>query len=257
METLIGLQTLKKELETLPAKDQVLHIDLAGRNPDDAMTAVAYDKGAWFLATCERIVGRERLDAVLTDWFDSHAFQSVTTADLEAFLAQELVRGDAELEKRLQVNAWLHSPAIPDNALEPSTPLFAAVDASAHMGAFPPESETKGWVTQQWLRYLNALPATLDAARMKALDDRFQFTATGNCEIACVWLQLAIRHGYSAADARLEQFLLEVGRRKLVKPLYEELVKTEAGKQRARAIYAKARPGYHAVTTRTLDAIVI
>src|SRR5262249_49016014 len=45
-------------------------------------------------------------------------------------------------------------------------------------------------------------------------------------------------------------------RRKYLKPLYAELAKTPAGLERARAIYARARPRYHAVATNTPDGIV-
>jgi hypothetical protein len=47
-----------------------------------------------------------------------------------------------------------------------------------------------------------------------------------------------------------------VGRRKYLKPLYEELVKTPDGKTRAQAIYRKARPGYHPIAVSTVDGIV-
>ena len=48
----------------------------------------------------------------------------------------------------------------------------------------------------------------------------------------------------------------EPGRRKFLKPLYTELAKTEGGKQRARAIYAQARPRYHAVSSEAIDKIL-
>jgi hypothetical protein len=67
---------------------------------------------------------------------------------------------------------------------------------------------------------------------------------------------MALRGGYGASDARLEQFLVSIGRRKFIKPLYEELVKTDAGRERARAIYRKARPGYHPISVETVDRIV-
>jgi leukotriene-A4 hydrolase len=91
---------------------------------------------------------------------------------------------------------------------------------------------------------------------MAEVDQAFRFTRTGNSEILQAWLLMAIRNSYRAADQRLEEFLTSVGRRKFVKPLYEELVKTPAGKERARAIYAKARPGYHPITSATVDAIL-
>ena len=63
-------------------------------------------------------------------------------------------------------------------------------------------------------------------------------------------------HGFEPVYGRLEEFLLSVGRRKFLKPLYEALVKTEAGKERALAIYRRARPRYHAISRRTLDGIL-
>jgi leukotriene-A4 hydrolase len=54
----------------------------------------------------------------------------------------------------------------------------------------------------------------------------------------------------------LERFLTSQGRRKFLKPLYEELVKTAWGKAEAKRIYRLARPGYHSVSTTTLDPIV-
>jgi hypothetical protein len=47
-----------------------------------------------------------------------------------------------------------------------------------------------------------------------------------------------------------------VGRRKFVKPLFEALVKEPGGRERAKNIYAKARPGYHPITQATVDAIL-
>ena len=72
--------------------------------------------------------------------------------------------------------------------------------------------------------------------------------------------QMRRRHGAlidcALMDARLEEFLMTVGRRKYLEPLYKELARTEAGKQRAQAIYARARPRYHAVTTGSIDEIL-
>ena len=72
------VQELVADPKALPA-DTRLHIDLAGRDPDDGMTSVPYDKGANFLRLLENHFGRARFDAFLRGWFDSHRFQSVTT----------------------------------------------------------------------------------------------------------------------------------------------------------------------------------
>ena len=50
--------------------------------------------------------------------------------------------------------------------------------------------------------------------------------------------------------------LCSVGRRKFLKPIYTELMKTQDGASRARAIYEKARPGYHPIAQATIDTLV-
>ena len=67
---------------------------------------------------------------------------------------------------------------------------------------------------------------------------------------------MAVERNYEPAAAKVEQFLCSVGRRKFLKPIYTELMKTPEGQARARSIYAKARPGYHPIAQATIDGIV-
>ena len=46
------------------------------------------------------------------------------------------------------------------------------------------------------------------------------------------------------------------GRRKLLKPLYTELVKSPEGKARAKAIYEKGEPLYHTMVRNTVTEIL-
>ncbi len=115
---------------------------------------------------------------------------------------------------------------------------------------------TKGWVTQQWLRFLVSLPERATMAQIADLDRAFAFSKSGNSEILFAWLRIAIRHRYEPAMPALEQFLTSQGRRKFLRPLYDDLMKTSWGPAVARRIYQKARPTYHAVSVATLDTIV-
>jgi hypothetical protein len=91
---------------------------------------------------------------------------------------------------------------------------------------------------------------------MQELDAVFALTKSGNSEITFQWLLLAVKNRYEPAYPRLEAFLTEQGRRKFLKPLYEELAKTSEGKKRAEAIYDKARATYHPASAETVDAIL-
>jgi leukotriene-A4 hydrolase len=258
MENVLGMQGLADEIQSLPAADQILHIDLAGRNPDDGMTEVPYEKGAALLRRLEQVFGRPALDAFLRDWFDSHAFQSVTTSTFLGFLDEKLLRTDPEKARQVDVQRWVEAAGLPSDAPVPESNLFAAVAAAnaAWRGGTPAANlQTKGWVTQQWLRFLAGIEHPTEA-QLAELDQAFAFTRSGNSEILTAWLVLAVRHNYRAVDRRLDVFLMTVGRRKFLKPLYEALLAAEDGKARALAIYQKARPRYHAVAQRTLDEML-
>ena len=239
--------------------ETVLHLDLAGRNPDDAVNTIAYDKGAAFLRTIEAAVGRERWDAYLRSYFDRHAFGSMTTEGFLADLRANLIRGDSALERRIQPEQWVYGAGLPDNAPPVRADAFARVDTEARRfagGTPAAELRTDGWTTQEWQHFLGALPERPTAAQLAGLDSAFGFTDTGNSEVLFAWLRLAIRHRYEPAMPALERFLTTQGRRKFVAPLYTELMNTSWGRPVARRIYAAARPGYHAVATRTIDAVV-
>ena len=49
MEAVLGMAELRAELSRLPDKDQILYVDLDGRDPDDGMTQIPYEKGSLFL----------------------------------------------------------------------------------------------------------------------------------------------------------------------------------------------------------------
>ena len=81
-------------------------------------------------------------------------------------------------------------------------------------------------------------------------------TESGNSEIVTAWGVISIRNGYELMQPKIESFLINTGRRKFLSPLYNELIKTAAGRNRAREIYKKARPNYHFVATNTFDKLL-
>jgi leukotriene-A4 hydrolase len=259
LEKQLSRGELERELVDLQPWQQVLHVDLGKRHPDEGFSGVPYEKGSLFLQRLEAIFGRPAFDAFLRGWFDAHAFRSVTTADLVSWMKQKLFAADPAKAAGLDLDTWLNKPGLPADAPRTTSPALARVDAERQRfleGAAAAKLDTKGWVTQQWQHFIKTLPADVALERMADLDGAFRFTASGNSEILSDWLLLAIKRRYTPADERLAEFLLTCGRRKFLKPLYTELARTEEGKKKARAIYARARPRYHAVSTGTIDQIL-
>ncbi len=257
----LSLQDLRDEIEELgpESPDTHLELDLADRNPDDGMTSVAYDKGAAFLRRLEERAGRERWDAFLRGYFEAYTFRSLDSAESLSYLREHLLEELEAEGKGVDPEPWVHGPGIPDNVPLPRSQAFERVEAQIAAwseGAAPASLGTGEWTTHEWLHFLRNLPEPLPTERLAELDRAFGLSESGNSEILCAWLEVAIRNGYRAADPALESFLLRVGRRKFLKPLYTALAASPEGLARARSIYERARPGYHAIAAATLDEIL-
>ena len=230
-----------------------LKVDLACEDPDDGMNSVPYEKGALLLTAIERVVGREAFDPVLRAWFDAYAFKPATTQDFTTFLRTRL----PQVEEQIDLAVWIHGESLPPDAPDYDRGVFArSTEAARGIGTgrlAPGSVDVSAWTTDEWLHFLNELPVTFGAAEMAALDRVWKLTDRGNSEIAAVWLGRSIRADYAPAYPRLESFLTSIGRRKYLKPLYAELLRTPGGRARAESIYAKARAGYHPIAQSTLD----
>ena len=261
MQEVLGAQDRDKTIKEFGKDnpDTRLKADFNGRDPDDGVSDIAYEKGYSFLRTIENEVGREKLDAFLKEYFNSHAFHSVTTEDFLADLDKNLLKGNKQLRDKIKVDEWIYQPGLPSNAPAVSSVDFTSVDSliSDWGKTGKTSSLTKAKRSTNVLIYLiRHLPENISAKQMAEIDGEFKFTSSGNAEIQATWYTLAIRKKYLAAYPAIEKFLTEVGRRKFLIPLYKEMIKTAEGKEWAKKVYAKARPNYHSVAYHTIDDLL-
>ncbi len=259
IERQIDQGDLATELKELAAADQVLMLPpLTGRDPDEALTGVPYNKGAWFLQFLEQRFGRDVFDPFLRGWFDDHAFQSVNSDQFVAYLRKYLLPKAPTAVTDAELTAWLSEPGIPAFAPKAQSRGLGMVDTAriAWLGskALPNAQITSTWTTQQWVHFIEGLGDTLPLEQLAQLDAAYKFTGTQNGEIAMRWYPLAIRSGYAEALPASGEFIERVGRRKLILPIYKALAATPEGLVFAQAAFAKARPGYHPITTGSVEA---
>jgi len=260
MEQALSLDDLKRDIAGAerPELTQLkLPEDLG--HPDDAFTQVAYVKGQFFLMFLEERFGRDEFDAFLRKYFDHFAFQSITTEDFIKYLHDELHAKNPDALTRAELDAWVYGPGLPETAANPQSDAFDKVAAqqarwlSGEISA--DEIDTANWTTHEWLFFLNTLPDGLTMEQFAALDAAFALTGTQNAETAFAWYMQAIKGGYEPAMPALESFLMNVGRGKFIYRLYGAL--KENGKAAwAEEVYARARPGYHPIAQRRIDAIL-
>lgn len=256
----LGYQDLEKEIaDAKSPRDTWLKLDLKGRDPDDGLSDIPYEKGSLFLQLIEQNAGRDKFDAFLKKYFDEHAFHSITTEQFLAYLRENLIKGDAALEQKLDIDAWVYGPGIPANAPRADMERFKKVDAAREAflkGTTPEKLEhTSSWTSHEWQYFLRKMPETLTVAQMTALDKAFHFTQTGNSEIADLWFVASIHAGYTPAYPAMEQFLSKVGRQKFLEPLYGAMM--HSGKEKmARELFARYKENYHPIAQAKIGKLV-
>jgi leukotriene-A4 hydrolase len=259
MEAVLGLKSLRTDLAKLKPADQILAIDLRDRDPGDGFTNIPYEKGRLFLNYLDAKFGRDRFDTFLRGYFDHFAFKSLNSEQFMSYLQENLLDRFPGIVTRAEVNTWILSPGLPADAVLPVTTLFQPVDAARDAwlaGKLQSKKLGADWVAQQWLYFLDGMPPTLAGAQLADLDKTFGLSKSPNAEIGHSWFELVVANNYQPAFPRLEEYLKTIGRRKLIEPLYEALMKTSAGTEVAKRVFAKARPGYHPETVKAIEAIV-
>jgi len=257
----LGRQELEAAVASATPRNTWLELDLA--DPEDGPSKIPYEKGSLFLRVIEAAVGREKFDAFLRGYFDRFAFESMDTDTFLAHLRSELLVPAGLSDEDLQVDAWVHGPGVPSNGPHFPSDAFDRVDAEVAAlldGRPAAELATSDWVSQQWVNFVRALPNDLGADVFDDVDARFGFSRSGNIEIATAWLEKAIESGYLFERPEVEQamadFLTRHGRALYIRKVYAKLAATPRGLERAREVYAIARPSYHSVSQGVVDRIL-
>jgi aminopeptidase N len=253
-----GLVDEVDEIMDTNPDDTHLKLHLQNRNPDDGMTAIAYDKGYFFLRLIEETVGRAEFDAFLKAYFTEHAFTVMDTDRFIDYLKTNLLNSTERLTA-INLDAWIFGAGLPTNCPQVRSERIEMVDASLKAWEAG-ETTTKNlpwdqWVYQERYRFLSNLDDGTSALRLKELDEAWEISNTGNNEVLFAWLEQSIRSHYEPSYDRLETFLIEVGRRKFLTPLYRAMKETSQMNM-ALEIYNQARPNYHSVATGTMDELL-
>jgi len=253
----IGQTALEESLARFPAGSPytLLRTDLAGVDPDDVYSSIPYEKGARFVVTLERAVGRERFDRFLRRYMDRFRFTSITTEEFVTFLEAEL----PGVAARVDADAWLHRPGMPAGApvfRSSRLEVLSGLARDWNSGVRPAQEEALRWTANELLLYLQHLPRPLDEGSLRWLDALFHLTRQGNYELLVEWLTIAAASDHPEVFPRLREVLTTVGRMKYLRPLYGALGATARTRRLAREIFAEAAPGYHALSRRVVESVM-
>lgn len=238
--------------------DTRLKVSMTNRNPDDGISQIPYVKGYNFLKVIEEAVGREKFDVFIKNYFDAHAFQSITTEDFVKYLNDNLIKGDKALADKIKLDDWIYKPGIPSNITLVHSDDFTAIDNIQKNWR---KTGVKGLSqkitsTTEKQHFIDLLPNDITTKEMANIDAEFNFTKGGNFVIKRQWFIQAIRHQYKTANPAIEQFMIATSRTGSLMSLYKEMAKTPEGKAWAKQIFEKAKSGYHATTVQAVGDLL-
>ncbi|RZL11210.1 MAG: aminopeptidase, partial [Hymenobacter sp.] len=93
MLQVLGEADLRETIVELGSASPATHLRLylAGRDPDEGLNDIAYEKGCLLLLTIEGLIGRAQLDIFIKEYFACFSFQSMDTASFITYLTQQLL----------------------------------------------------------------------------------------------------------------------------------------------------------------------
>ena len=246
----LGRRELEESIARFADRPEMtkLRPNLTGVDPDDCYSLIPYEKGYFFLAAIESVVGRAAFEAWLKTYLASYRFGTVTTEQFEAHLEAALPGALAKANAR----AWIDGVGIPEGAVPPRSIKLDAIE-DLH-GALPAPEVAAAWTATEWNLYLESVPRPASHDLCRALD--VQLTASKNYDVLVAWLTLALQSGYHAVLPRVDQVVAEVGRMKYLRPMYTNLATDPSTRDRAAQLFAKNAASYHPIARQMVEGVL-
>ncbi len=258
-ENLINYEELLLNFQTVDPQYQALAPRITDLDPESGQGTVHYHKGNLFLQFLEHAYGREVFDQFITDYFEEFAFEVITTEDFVNYLEEKLIATHPGVVTREQVERWMYEPALPDDAVLPTSSNLER--AAEHAAAWSKgEIDTSAlpvddWSPQATVHFINSLDTELPTEKLIELDESLGLSNTQNAEVARTWfIQVATRRhepAYEQMAAHLKRF----GRARLVYPVYIALANNGSDRELSKQLFQEARGEYHPITNSYVETI--
>ena len=242
----IGRHELQVALDRFASRPELtrLRTNLAGIDPDEAYSTVPYEKGYLLLRKLEETVGRERWDPFLKAYLRKFRFQSITTQDFLDFLEASLP-GLLPLALR-----FIDEPGLPADAPRPQSARLDELQALAGRAELPAQQLDP----TELLVYLQALPVPAPERLVAALDASYGLSRRRSLDLRNAFVLAQLRAASPGAVEAARRVLLESGRMKYLRPLYQELARRD--RPAAERIYAEARAAYHPIARSVVEGLL-
>lgn len=264
MRQVLAWNDLEKTIETFNKEglsaETKLKLDLKGRNPDDGLSDIAYEKGRFFLCHIAKITGEKNFDIFLNNYFSKNAFKYMNTENFIDILNNELLDKNKKWKEMAQTEKWIYGEGLPSSAVKPVSIELQRVnkilDSYFKNNSMSAIFDTLDFTTHHWQYFIRQFSKKAGSIQTEEFDKIFKFSNRSNSEILCDWFTHSVKINYIKNRNQIENFLTKVGRRKFLMPIYEQLAKTEEGKKWAKSVFEKAKKGYHFVSAQSVAEVL-
>jgi leukotriene A-4 hydrolase/aminopeptidase len=255
LDAVVGFNNMLEDMKLPDVTPEMTQLKTVKINPTRT-TRVPYEKGFLFLTRIERVVGREKFDAFTAKYIHTYQFLSLTTEEFLEFLKVEL----PEAFEQVDIDTWIHSPGVPDDAPAFNSLLMKAVDTALERyqedSTLPTPAEIGKLNVAQTRLFLQGLPESIATEDCKRLEKLLGIADSNNYEILTAFYLLSIRSGYQDVMPGVEEELRVVGRGLFIYPLYRNLAHADWGKQAAREFFERFKSGYHPIAVKRISDIL-
>jgi len=252
LQAALGRRELDESLERFAATPGMtrLRTHLEGVDPDECYSLIPYEKGYLLLTAIEAAVGREAFSQWLKTYLDAFRFGAITTDDFERHIEAALPGALA----KANAHAWIDGEGVPAGTVPMRSARLDAIESLA--GRVPDEAQAAAWTPIEWALYLESVPRPAPESTCRALDERYELTASTNFDVLVPWLTLALKSGYHAVLPRVQRVVGEVGRMKYLRPLYTALAADPRTRELAASTFAANRAGYHPIARQMVEGVL-
>ncbi|KAL4509919.1 hypothetical protein ABPG72_010112 [Tetrahymena utriculariae] len=267
----VGNNTLMDDMNGygLDSNYTSLHPFVKGTNPDDSFSNVPYEKGFQFITYLEKLVGKEFLQGFLRSYLQKFKFESIDHVTFREYFTEYLIlnnpRKATKILTQIDWNAWINGVGLPPVILNFTTPIVPetqqlAKDYISFNGtASPSNFEFFNQISLNaktiFLQYLFDNLSLVNIAIIQRIDQDYQLSNSTNMELQWRWYRVTIRVGYNANIEQIHQFLGNIGRLKMISPVYQALVDSNQ-KALAQQYFNEYQNFYHPIAVIAIKKIV-
>ncbi len=254
------IRTIDKLLTTEFPEDAALKINLAGRDPDEAISSIPYDRGYFFLRTLEDKVGRAAFEQFTRSYISYFYYKTINTKQFIEFLHQSFPNTFSED----LLNQWIFRPGTPDQWPETHSANMATVDLLLEqfkkLESLERKNSSKYFADHaQELASLNhmakialvqQLPADLDFEGVQKLESIFGIEIEKNNQFLSEWYTKVVRWNYEPGFDGVKEYIARVARHSWLKPIYVAIAesKNELLQKNMYEHYQRILPTYGPIT---------